>query len=1707
MVDKPSMSRRSPPRSPPRVTLSFRLQSEHRTSKHPIEITFLDLSQAVSLTQSTTSASQSSSTSKITKIEGLDKYVNLLQLNLAGNAIKTVENLSHLHHLQVLDLSRNNITNPGQQLGQLVSLKRLSLAGNFMTRLPKCLGSLQLLEVLDLSGNNISLLREFQTLTSLDHLCELSVLGNKVCELPHYREFVIFTLRSLSSLDTCQVRDSERQSSVSRFSEKDNSYEQLEESFRRTTALANTSKSQHHAEHAKLKELLRATQQLLEQRTSEWAYANERMTHLEQELAFYKIDHSDLTTRADLASATTAAAAVSAKNQDTLDAASTSLLALLSPVFDWEKGHIIDLGNSWKSPASSPSHSIYSVKYEDVDQIGLMDAVVDEQVRNNGQSTSSSSSATYKTTSEESRIHVLEQTSKTVEEMHHIKRRLQVEMNALSLQEEEARHALNDSLQELHAIDEEIHVLETLSSRIQNEMEHRRRVSSSQQQQKPPTASQMFNNDVATTNKKETAGERFGTTSQIKLDEHKNELVNALNRIDQLTKFADVLELKMTATRDLLVCRTEALIEDSSAASGMASELEDAYKELSSQVQIIMVEVGMKDSGAGTFSKSSSSSLSGVVGGGIYDNGITVLTREVQEIALLQERVQQNLLNHLNMVSEFEAAVLNQAQVVEDEGDLVQDVEREGGVPSPRKRMRSSQNSFDDQDEDKKEQRDQVVDGLNDTPPQSSLSFTTVDDPSLHDPRPTSPASAMRQTLSVLNNGKKEDNTLYTGILPRLQGEQPKHHHDRVVERARLVIQKRQYQKNSVITLEREHNQIHMRLRKTENDFLKTCLDICKAEATVRRMQVESMFKWVHKVGAIGDSKGNSNDEVIAVNDEKEGIKIRKEKDDTIAKNTSPHLTTPKNQTVSTPKALHDSRNTASKKSSGLKSEDLIKPVWNGHKAQERTFCTDPPPPCFLSSIKHVSSPPPQPPPSPPTSDATQFHFALRQLLEAMKNNRTLYGKQINSPDQFFDAVDQNNDGIITTNEFQIAMKRMDVELSSIQVRALLSAMSQDGDSDESESTISYFELVNALRVEARLVRQEENQALDLRRREEYERRRVEIARTRQRELDFQKEDQERKDKEEEKREKLRRHRRSAVKKIRKSLPPSMERALRKRILHACATVGGVNWRRVFRCHEEKKVFLSLESFRSGVRRDGHLTIKLFDNISVRDVFNAVDANAKGEIGYDAFILWLNDGNVGTTSSSNEHTHVVKLPAKREIFDRQQEISRSSFKESKQVSHVINTSSDSELTNEEVELLFMNAVRAALSAQGKDDKRIELVIGSLQFMLDNGQGEKARTIAGKAFLDKWPNGLIFPPDLKSSSTEYVEQDENLDIVEHLHGGNNDSSAATKEKRRKKSNNSERMSRINTSSSKKNRGLFVTSTTAFGGGRSLPWEHPPTPTMRDEFGNYYVVRTSKMIKSGKGYTSRSTLSKVSSPSSSPNPSSPSPSSTLKSEKRGTYNGSFSETSEQDAIDDNEGNFRSHLSSHPKNAVFVAASRRRTLFGRESTSVVINAKTSKGMKHFSKIFAERKSKQKAYEKEKEKDRLQRERDKLESSTNIEERNADGEILFDVGAISDPHFVKNLSASSPDPLNLMSKEAMPLLQTPIPVSNTSSISKKSNIEPIQTTEIDLSIFGGSKFNAPTRNRGREERRSSAVKKDMHMRERGRYSSQRKGGIKDLL
>ena len=144
-----------------------------------------------------------------------------------------------------------------------------------------------------------------------------------------------------------------------------------------------------------------------------------------------------------------------------------------------------------------------------------------------------------------------------------------------------------------------------------------------------------------------------------------------------------------------------------------------------------------------------------------------------------------------------------------------------------------------------------------------------------------------------------------------------------------------------------------------------------------------------------------------------------------------------------------------------------------------------------------------------------------------------------------------------------------------------------------------------------------------------------------------------------------------------------------------------------------------------------------------------------------------------------------------------------------------------------------------------------------------------------------------------------------------------------------------------------------------------------------------------------------------------------------------------------------------------------------------------------------------------------REQRQRDELEASTNVQERNQEGEVLFDVGSLADPHYVENLNLSSDLPntpplhkggLILASSaastkptHASALLQTPAaPLAV--SVAKRNKTS---TPNINLGIFGGSKFGKHRRREGR----SSAVKKDMQMRER--YAEQRNGSsaIKDVL
>ena len=554
-------------------------------------------------------------------------------------------------------------------------------------------------------------------------------------------------------------------------------------------------------------------------------------------------------------------------------------------------------------------------------------------------------------------------------------------------------------------------------------------------------------------------------------------------------------------------------------------------------------------------------------------------------------------------------------------------------------------------------------------------------------------------------------------------------------------------------------------------------------------------------------------------------------------------------------------------------------------------------------------------------------------------------------------------------------------------------------------------------------MREEENRLRDEQRKEEYERRRAELYRQRKRSENIQKEDERRKKREEAQLSRVRNQRRSALKKSKKSMPPSMERALRKRLLQSCSKVGGVNWKKVFRCHEEKEVRLTLESFRSSVRREGRLTIKNFDNPSIRDVFHSIDVGMNGAIGHDECVAWLNlksivrGGKMGATAEKKMEqvaspVHFATSPSVRGAAAAARNVARPA---SPPPPPPPPPPPVEDARN--IEAIFMDHVRHALRDKGKDEKAINVVVGSLQYMLDNEQGEKARAVAGKTFGTNWPKGLVFPLDAPDAEEEEEEEEEEQRPV------------LTHRKRQKIS--------VRT-------GSLITNTTAFGGGRSLPWENPSTPTKRDEFGNYTT-------------TKRNTISKVSTTG-------------RRRRMAETLHGEGKESTEEEML----------ASSSPP--VFVAASRRGTLFGRETTGAVINAKTSRGQQVYAKQNAERRS----AEKKEAQARLEILRRNL--STNVEEVNRDGEVLFDAGSLSDPNYVENVGRS----LDFFEGGTPP--GTPPPLKRGGLIlaqsGKKKSISPLRTPRpIDLSIFSGSRFKVRSRKGGGE---SSAVKRDKILKDR---------------
>ncbi|EQC36631.1 hypothetical protein SDRG_06071 [Saprolegnia diclina VS20] len=228
---------------------------------------------------------------KIKSIESLQPFPSLLHLNLSGHGLTSMDGLDALSQLRSLHLARNSIK--AIQLPSLEHLEILDLSGNFISQLPKTLRQLPRLQMLDLSGNALAILKQVDVLVPLSNLQKVLFTANPIAQLESYREFVIFTLPGLTSVDLATITDREREKSRKRFSGSISLDEQLDAVGKKHFADQCGIEAQRatlEAENVLLKNELQLKSALLTNKSKEWSAATEQLLQLQQELAMVHID-------------------------------------------------------------------------------------------------------------------------------------------------------------------------------------------------------------------------------------------------------------------------------------------------------------------------------------------------------------------------------------------------------------------------------------------------------------------------------------------------------------------------------------------------------------------------------------------------------------------------------------------------------------------------------------------------------------------------------------------------------------------------------------------------------------------------------------------------------------------------------------------------------------------------------------------------------------------------------------------------------------------------------------------------------------------------------------------------------------------------------------------------------------------------------------------------------------------------------------------------------------------------------------------------------------------------------------------------------------------------------------------------------------------------------------------------------------------------
>ncbi|ETV99321.1 hypothetical protein, variant [Aphanomyces invadans] len=271
--------------SMPTTTADWAILQEVLQGADPLRIECLNLGRSVS--------SDVKTTWKLKSLGTFSPLSQLVTLDVSGHGIYTMDGLDQLSHLKHLTMARNNLK--VLKFPKPCLLESIDVSGNYITQLPKGIQHLTHLQRLNLAGNGLAVLKQIEVLAPLINLHTLNLSANPLAVLQSYRDFVVFTLLALSTLDDHLITEAQREKSRRRFTgplPEDEIRREADRMMQLDQLELEEKQEILEAENTRLKSELLVKSQLLENKSKEWSSATHQLLQLQQDLAMLHIDRN-----------------------------------------------------------------------------------------------------------------------------------------------------------------------------------------------------------------------------------------------------------------------------------------------------------------------------------------------------------------------------------------------------------------------------------------------------------------------------------------------------------------------------------------------------------------------------------------------------------------------------------------------------------------------------------------------------------------------------------------------------------------------------------------------------------------------------------------------------------------------------------------------------------------------------------------------------------------------------------------------------------------------------------------------------------------------------------------------------------------------------------------------------------------------------------------------------------------------------------------------------------------------------------------------------------------------------------------------------------------------------------------------------------------------------------------------------------------------